>query len=142
MSNKVEPYTDLENTINRQKIKSDKKICFLPESIAEAEDPSKFIYPGTTTDLGKVLKAENIVIEYLTDDRPLLRSRKYADWVGPTIFIGASLLTENSNLIGISLNLISSCLYDFFKGTINDKKVKLDIVIERKKQQEFQKISY
>lgn len=117
-------------------------LTFLPENLNDIQDPSRFIYSETTTDIKKIFKSENLTINYLTDDKPTLRARKSADWFGPTIFIGFSILAQNSNLINISLNLLSSYLYDFFKGSTSTKKVKFDLVIESKKDKEFKTISY
>jgi hypothetical protein len=121
---------------------SNSNLIFLPENLNEIQDSSKFIYPETTTDIRKIFKKENIIIDYLTSDKPILRSRKSADWFGPTIFIGFSILSQNSNLINISLNLLSSYLYDFFNQSISKKKVKFHVVIENKKNKEFRTISY
>lgn len=139
MNYKIEEYKEIENIIDI--LASIKEICFLPENLTE-KNPSEFIYSETTTDLRKVFIVENLMINYLTDDKPLLRSRKSADWFGPTIFIGFSILADNPHLIGVSLNLISSYLYDIFKGAIGSKNVKFDVVVENKKNKEYQKISY
>ena len=117
-------------------------LTFLPENLNEAQNSSDFIYSEVTTDIRKVFKKENLVIDYLTDEKPILRARKSADWFGPTIFIGFSILSQNSNLINVSLDLFSSYLYDFFKGSTSNKKVKFNLVIENKKNKEFKSISY
>ena len=140
MNYKIEEYRGIENFIGT--LASDKEICFLPENLTDTKKSSEFIYSETTTDLMKVFKAENLKLKYLTDDKPLLRSRKSGDWIGPIIFIGFSVLADNPNLLGVSLNLISSYLYDFFKGTIGSKNVKFDIIVENRKNKEYQKISY
>ena len=104
---------------------------------------SEYIYSESTTDVRKALRSENLIIEYLTIDKPLLRARKSADWFGPILFISYSVLSENPTIIGISLNLISSYLYDYFKGAIVEtKKVKFEIVIETKKRKILKKIKY
>jgi hypothetical protein len=117
-------------------------LIFLPENLNNVQDSAEFIYSEVTTDIRKIFRKENLVIDYLTNDKPILRARKSADWFGPTIFIGFSILSQNSNLINISLNLLSSYLYDFFKGSTANKKVKFDLVIENKKNKEFKTISY
>lgn len=142
MSYKIEKYPELVNVISKQDLDFEKDICFIPENLSEAESCTDFIYSETTTDLRKILNKNNIPIEYLTDDKPLLRSRKYADWFGPTILIGFYTLTNNPHFIGVTLNLISSYLYDFFKGTIGESKVKFELIVESKKKKEFQKINY
>jgi len=142
MNYQIEEYKELKNLFELRQINSDKQLCFLPENLAETESSSNFIYSETTTDLRKIFKKENITIDYLTENKPLLRSRKSADWFGPTILIGLSALIENPHIVGITLNLISSFLYDFFKGTIRERKVKFEIVIENEKSKDYQKVVY
>jgi hypothetical protein len=142
MNYKIENYNEIENKLDLLDSSSDNVFYFIPENINENINSSEYIYTETTTDIRKLFKSENIDIEYLTNDRPLLRSRKSADWFGPTLFITFSLLSENSTMIGISLNLISSYLYDNFKGITGNKKVKFEIIIESKKKKEYKKINY
>jgi len=138
MNYKIEKFTELDEF----QLLSDKEICFLPENLVETSITSEFIYSETTTDLRKIFKKEKLIIDYLTEDKPLLRSRKSADWFGPTILLGITVLTENQHLIGLTINVISSYLYDFFKGSIGNKKIKFDIVLENQKGKEYQKITY
>lgn len=131
------------NNIETLKKKSESVgIFFFPENFDETTDTSKFIYSETTSDLKKIFKINNQEISYINNEKPLLRVRKSADWFGPAIFISFSTLVQNPELISISLNLISSYLYDFFKGSVSDKKVKLDIIVENKKKTEYSKIQY
>ncbi len=142
MNHKVNIYSNF-NTLAHSFLQEPKvNLTFLPENLTDVQDSAKFIYSETTTDLRKVFKLNNIVIDYLTNDKPILRGRKSADWVGPTLFIGFSILTDNSTLINVSLNLLSNYLHDFFKGTISNKKVKFDIIIEIERNKEFQKVTY
>lgn len=134
---------ELENNIDVLKSKSESVgIFFFPENFDEATDTSKFIYSETTSDLKKIFKNSNQSVSYITNEKPLLRVRKSADWFGPAIFISFSTLVQNTELINISLNLISNYLYDFFKGSVSEKNVKLDIIVESKKKAEYTKIEY
>lgn len=142
MNYEIKDYSELQESLNKFNIKSDGLLCFLPENLFDTENTKNFIYSETTTDLNKALKNESQKINYLTNDKPLLRSRKSADWFGPTIFIGYTILVENPHLVDISISLLSSYLYDLFKGTSGNKKVKFDIVIGNEKKKSFKKISY
>ena len=137
--------TDLNNESDlliRYNIDTKSNLLFIPENIWDTKDSSKFIYSETTTEIRKFFTKENCHISYLTDDKPLLRTRKSADWFGPTIFIGYSILSSNPTLIDISISLLSSYLYDLFKGKTNNKKVEFDIVVETTKKKDFKKITY
>ncbi|MBE7638705.1 hypothetical protein GUB10_00020 [Salegentibacter sp. BLCTC] len=141
MNYEIKEYNELSDLFNKFQIVETTGLLFIPENIDNAENSKDFIYSETTTDLRKVFEGKQ-QIDYLTKDKPLLRARKSADWFGPTILIGATILTENPHLIGITFNILSSYLYDIFKGTTKDKKVKFDIVLEDKKKKQFQKINY
>ena len=52
------------------------------------------------------------------------------------------MLSENPNVVSIALNLLSSYIYDRFKGTTGSKKVKLEIYVEVKKNKSVKKIVY
>jgi len=142
MNYKIEEYLEPENKLNLLNFNSHDSFYFIPENLNEEIESAKYIYSESTTDIRKLLKAENITVEYLTKDKPLLRARKSADWFGPTLFITYSLLSQNSTLVGISLNLISSYLYDHFKGNTESKNIKFEIIIENKKKKEYKKIKY
>lgn len=139
----VEEYSDAGVMLNQFDFNSNQTLFFIPENFSDEVRSSEYIYSESTSDVKKVFKTENLIIKYLTTDTPLLRARKSADWYGPILFISYSVLSENPTIIGISLNLISSYLYDYFKGTIVDtKKVKFEIVIETKKNKILQKVKY
>lgn len=142
MKHEIKEYTELGNLLDKLKIQTDSLICFLPENLYETENSKEFIYCETTTDLNKTLKKENQKIDYLTDDKPLLRSRKSADWFGPTILFGFTIISQNPQLVDITMSLLSSYLYDLFKGTGGAKKVKFDVVIGTKNKKSYKKISY
>ncbi|RUT79565.1 hypothetical protein [Ancylomarina longa] len=142
MNYKTEPYNELVDSLSKHDIDLDQEVYFVPENIFESKKSSDFVYSETTSDIRKVFRKENVPINYLTEDKPLLRSRKGADWFGPTLLFGFSVLINNPHVIGVSLNLVSSYLYDFFKGKIGDKSVKFEVVVECKKKKEYKKINY
>lgn len=142
MNYKTEPYNQLVDSISKYDIDLEKGVYFIPENIFDSEDTSNFIYSETASDIRKVFRKNNLLVHYLTEDKPLLRSRKSADWFGPTLLFSFSVIVNDPHLIGISLNLVSSYLYDFFKGKIGDKSVKFEVVVERKQNEEFVKINY
>ena len=138
----VEEYQDFKDLLNKYDLNINTEFCFLPENLTDAGKTSNFIYSEESTELRKIFKESDILIGYLTSEKPLLRSRKSADWFGPALFIGFYTLTNNPQIISIGLNILSNYLYDFFKGTIGDKKIKFEIIIENKKEKEYKKIKY
>jgi hypothetical protein len=117
-------------------------LSFLPENFDTATNTEDFIFTDTLSEVRKIFKASEIPFELLNVKKPKLRTRKNADWLGPTLFISFSLLFQNSALVSITLNVLSNYLTDFFKGTIGKKNVKFEIVVETKKNVETKRITY
>ena len=142
MNYKTESYNQIVESIDKYNIDLEHEFYFVPENLNDSEQSSNFIYSETSSEIKKVFTKENLTIHYLTQDKPLLRSRKSADWFGPTLLLGFTALANNPHLIGISLNLVSNYLYDFFKGTLGGKTVKFEVVVECKKKKEYKKVNY
>lgn len=142
MNYEIESDIQFEVMFKKNRFNLEQAIYFLPENLDDGVIESEFIYPEATTDLRKILKEHNVDVRYLTENKPLLRSRKSSTWFGPTFLITSSMLINNPELVAISINIMSSYLYDFFKGTIGDKQAKFEIIIENKNKGEFSKIKY
>jgi len=142
MNYQIEDYNELNDLLKNLNLAGTEQFCFLPENINHIKDEGEFIYPDTTTELRKLLEKENTEIKYLMEKKPLLRTRKSADWFGPTILFGSTLILQNPHLIDITISIISSYLYDFFKGTAGGETVKFDLVIGQKNKKGYKKISY
>jgi len=114
----------------------------LPENLEEAESKSEFVYTDNALTVKKLFRKNNIQSDTLEKENLHFRQRRSIDWYAPTIYIGFSLLTENSTLVSIALNVLSNYITDFFKGTFGEKKVKLDIVVEVTPKTTYKRISY
>ena len=62
------------------------------------------------------------------------------DWFGPTIFIPLMVISQNSNVVSLCLNIISNYVYDLFKGKNKDPSVNCSFIYEDKKKKK--KIEY
>jgi len=117
-------------------------LTFIPENFETAKTTDDFIFTESVMDITKVFRSKSIEIKPLAGDSTKLRSRKNADWYGPAIFFSLTLLTENPTIVSVSLNVLSNYITDFFKGSFGEKKVKLDIYVEKKGKKKIKKISY
>lgn len=142
MNYEVQDYDEYSDVIDGYRINPENKLYFIPENFEEENNSENFIYSETTSEIRKLFLNENQRIVYLTNDKPSLRMRKNSDWFGPAILITSSILSENPRIIDVSLSLISSYLYDLFKGKPEDKKVQFDIIIGCKGKKGYKKISY
>lgn len=64
------------------------------------------------------------------------------EWIAPTIFVSAGLISANANYVSVALNVISNYATDFFKGMAGGKSVKLEVVVETTKTKTCMRISY
>jgi hypothetical protein len=117
-------------------------LTFIPENFDSAKTTDDFIFTESLADITKVFRSKSIEIKPLGGDSNRLRSRKNADWYGPALFFSLTLITENPTIVSVSLNVLSNYITDFFKGSFGEKKVKLDIYVEKKGRKKLKKISY
>jgi hypothetical protein len=118
-------------------------LTFFPENFDTVLDADSFIFPDSVSDLKKVFRQNNIQIGTLGNAPVKLRARKYADWFGPTLFFSLTMLAENPTIVSISLNVLSNYLTDFFKESLGEKKVHLEIYVETKrKKKKVTRITY
>jgi hypothetical protein len=134
---------DISNKLIELGITLPEKIAFFPENLDIANTKSDFIFTDSLLDLKKIFHQENdISIETLGQDTELYRSRKSSDIYLPAMFLGLSLISENSTLVSVSLNVLSNYVYDFCKGTVGNKTAHIDLYIETKEKGKIKKISY
>ncbi|WP_051994510.1 hypothetical protein [Leptospira noguchii] len=62
------------------------------------------------------------------------------DWFGPILLFTATAITQNEKLVSITLNIISSYLYDTFKSKKEDPTLRCSFVYSSTKK--TKKISY
>ena len=142
MDYKIESCNQIIDTFQNLNFEIPETFAFFPENFNSTNSANDFIFPDSLSDLNKIFRVKQIPIVKLTPAIPKYRSRKSADLITPTLFISYSLFSDNSILISLALNVLSNYITDFFKGTLKNRKVKLEIIVETKKQKEFSKISY
>jgi len=79
---------------------------------------------------------------YGSKPRPPYIQNNSFEWVAPTVFITAALMSQHPHAVSVALSVIANYATDFFKGSTNNNTVKLDIVVERKKTTLSKKITY
>ena len=118
-------------------------IAFFPENFETANVADDFIFTDSMLDLNKIFKQEkNISINALGSDTEKYRIRKNADVYLPAMFFALSVITENPTIVSISLNVLSSYMYELFKGTSGQKTAHIDLYVETKEKGKVKKLSY
>ncbi len=133
---------DLNNRFEELGLSLPNHPSFFPENFETAETKNDFIFTESMVDLNKLFRQNNISFDTLNGDTELYRSRKNADIYLPAVFFSLSLISQNPNLVSVSLNILSSYIYDRLKGSFEKKTAHIDIYIEIKEKGKAKKISY
>ena len=119
-------------------------IAILPENFETATPTTSLMQLAEAVDIIKLFRSNNIPYSEMRreNEEPAYIINNSFEWVGPTLFLPALLLSENPEIIAIVLGVIANYLTDFLKGFGRQKATKLDIVIEKSKSKTYAKISY
>ena len=131
--------------------KLDELGCSYSEGIAILPLNFETATPTTTIEqsmgvlaIGKLFKMNDVPCSEIRreNENPSYMGDRSAEWVLPTLFFSASLLSENSAVVSLSLNVIANFLTDKIKEIGRKPAVELDIVTEKNKGKTYKKISY
>ncbi|MFW1918907.1 hypothetical protein [Acinetobacter baumannii] len=110
------------------------ELMIVPELIEDEQS----IYSSSSISFYKYA-INQVNIKYIKKPDIILEQRSI-DWFGPTLLITTTALTQNPELISITLNIISNYISDFFKGS-KEPNIKFTVLIQESKTQ-FKKIDY
>uniref|UniRef100_B0T6I4 Uncharacterized protein n=1 Tax=Caulobacter sp. (strain K31) TaxID=366602 RepID=B0T6I4_CAUSK len=119
-------------------------VAILPANFAVATDRSQFKELAEAPTIRKLLRSAGLPVSGLLPDgktSPLILNRS-AGWAGPALFISAGLLSANATAVSVALGILTNYLSDFLKGSLREKGVELDIIVERRGDRVCKKISY
>ena len=133
--------------------KLDELGCSYSEGIAILPLNFETATPTTTIEqsmgalaIGKLFKMNDVPCSEIRreNEKPSYMGYRSAEWVLPTLFFSAALLSENPAIVSVSLGVIANFLTDTFKETGRKQTGKVDIVIEteKNKSKTCKKISY
>lgn len=108
-------------------------LALLPLNFETAESAAEFLYDSPAATVRTLFRTNQIPLQDILPQGTPRRhlSYKNADWIGPTLFVGAALLSDNGNLLSLALGVISNYLTDFFRGMGKPPAIKMDFVIEQ-----------
>jgi hypothetical protein len=118
--------------INEQPISSwtSQGLSILPRNFDTAKSADQLIHESTAPTIRTLLRQAGVPETKFEKEGTRIPqgSKKSWEWIGPIIFIGQEML--NDVAVPIMLNVISSYLYDIFKGHRHDAEVTLEYVVE------------
>jgi len=121
-----------------------KDLALLPLNFETAAAPSDFLYDSAAATVRTLFRTSQIPLQdLLPSDIPRRHlSYKNADWVGPTLFIGYALVSDNGNLLNVALGVIANYLTDFFKGMGKPPTIKMDFVVEQTPHNTYRRLKF
>jgi len=107
-------------------------IAILPENFEEATSATDLRHLSKASTIKKLFKSNGIPHSEIRkeNEKPAYIQNNAFEWVAPTLFVSASVLSANPEIISVSLGVTANYLTDFFKGFLGEKKVKLEMVVE------------
>jgi len=118
--------------------------AILPRNFESAASKSDLIHEDTTPTVRALFAEKGIVetrIEQDGEKLPYFEENSY-EWIGPIIFVGATVFSQNPNLITVGLGVVSNYLTDYFKGRIGEKNAKISLVIPQPNSKKYTRINY
>lgn len=132
MTTEVSDYVSVSRKLESFGVSAPSGLAILPGNLATAqcvEDLRQHVESDTVRTL---LKANEIAyVEIFDEDHQPQYLQQYGfEWFGPTLFVTAGLLSNEPNVLSVTLGVITNYLYDLFKGS-KDGKASLDIIFQQ-----------
>lgn len=107
-------------------------MALLPPNISTAESIGDLKQASEAATIRKLLRQSDVPVRDILskEKRPPYVKNKSSDWVSPIIFVSATLWSNNPDLVSVALNIVSSYIYDTFKGVTGSRTAKISVVIE------------
>ena len=132
MKTNISDYIQVFEKIDELGCSYPEDITILPENFETATSAKDLRYLSGASTIKKLFRNNNIPYSEIRkeNEKPAYIQNNAFEWVGPTLFVSASLLSTNPEIISVALGVTTNYLTDFFKGFPGKKKVKLEMVVE------------
>ncbi len=119
-------------------------LTLLPENFDTATSHEDFLFRPEAATLRTLFRNNSLEVGRLLPNgaRPSYLTNKSFEWTAPTLFVAASLWSDNASAVSIALGLVINYLTDFFKGIGGSHKVKMSFVVEKNGSRTCKKLSY
>jgi len=144
MNTEIREYNDFKNLIQKYNFNLPSGISFIPANIETANSKGELVYFSSAKSLRKLWKSNSIEIDKIEKEEDLLLylHQHSAEWIAPTIFLGAALLSESPNTISIALSVVANYVTDLFKGKPPKSTFKMELIIEEEKDKKYKKLIF
>jgi hypothetical protein len=131
----VEDFPDVKKIAQKIGCNVPETIAILPRNFTSAKSKEELRNQSTTSTIRVLWKEAGVIETPIEKEGEKIPEyvMNWFEWVGPTILVTSTLITQNPQLVELSLGVIANYLTDFFKGVPKkQKKAKLEIVAETK----------
>jgi hypothetical protein len=134
---------NLDSFISTNQISMNNNIILLPDNYNTIKDSSEAIFSSTTQTLKQLLNINSIKVNIPYDENKLiLMDKRNNEWFGPILLFSTSILTQDPNLLSVTLGVISNYLTDIFKGTATETDAHLNIILYDENSKKAKEIKY
>lgn len=129
----IQEYLDVATRAQGLGCEIPSSLAILPRNFAEAAESRELLYEDETPTVRILWREAGVVETPLLPPgtpTPQISEKSFESWMGPTIFVSLSLMSQNPELVSVALSVISNYLTDWFKGFTDRRKAKLDIVVQ------------
>jgi hypothetical protein len=132
MSIDVRDYVSVSEKLKGLGVSVPSGLAILPGNLATAKSIDDLRQQVESDTVRTLLKANKIPYVEIFDeeDQPPYLQQYGFEWFGPTLFISAGLLSQDPNVLSVTLGIITNYLYDLFKGSSNGK-ASLDVIFQQ-----------
>jgi hypothetical protein len=110
-------------------------LALLPSNVDSATRTDQLIHSMEEPTVAKLLAQASVDAGRLQvpNQTPKYQALHFGDWIGPTIFVAASLMSGNPEAVDIAFGVIANYVTDILKGVTGPATATLDVVVETKR---------
>jgi hypothetical protein len=119
-------------------------IVLLPSSFEVAQSRNDLVYAAGTDTVRKLLVQAGVpVAELEQDGQDYPRTVQHAlEWIGPVILISAAAVSQNPEIVSITLGVISNYLTDWFRGEPKENRSASLTIVKETKDGDYKRVDY
>lgn len=110
-------------------------LAILPRNFETAVSKEELLHEDSTITIRSLWRQNKITETRLEGEGhkfPSIQEKSF-EWIGPTIFISTSLITQNPALVNVALSVLANYVTDFFKGHVGERTISINLVFENVK---------
>lgn len=144
MSTETTSYISVRQRLRELNCSDPEGLTLLPANFENANSVADLRQSVEAVTVKKLLKSAKLPYSDILppEKRPPYLSNHAYDWVGPTIFIAASLLESHGEHLSAAFKLIADYVIHYFVEREDDPEVTLSLVVETKHRESCKKLTY